>query len=54
MLLLKLFRVKGSYMTNNIFCIYKNDYNYTVFGGKWYHLTNNSFFFVLKKVLFAK
>ena len=50
----KLIRVKRCYMTNNTFCIYQNDYNNTVLGDKMYHLTDSAFFFVLKKVLFAK
>ena len=54
LLLLNLFRVKRCYMTNNIFCIYQNDYNNTVLGDKMYHLTDSAFFFVLKKVLFVK
>ena len=54
LLLLKLFRDKRCYMTNDTFCIYQNDYNNTVFGDKMYHLTDSAFFFVLKKVLFVK
>ena len=54
LLLLNLFRVKRCYMTNNNFCIYQNDYNNTVLGDKMYHLTDSTFFFVLKKVLFVK
>ena len=54
LLLLKLFRVKRCYMTNNTFCIYQNDYNNTVFGGKTYHSTDSTFSFVLKKVIFVK
>ena len=49
LLLLNLFRVKRCYMTNNTFCIYQNDYNYTVLGDKMYHLTDSAFFFALKK-----
>ena len=54
LLLLKLFRVKRCYMTNNTFCIYQNDYNKIVLGDKRYHLTDSTFFFVLKNVLFVK
>ena len=54
LLLLKLFRVKRCFMTNNNFCIYQNDYNNTVLGDKMYHLTDIAFSFVLKKVLFVK
>ena len=54
LLLLKLFRVKRCYMTNNTFCICQNDYNNTFLGDKMYHLTDSAFFFVLKRVLFAK
>ena len=53
LLLLKLFRVKRCYMTNNTFCIYQNDYNNTVLGEKGYHLTDSTFFYVLKKMLFT-
>ena len=41
-------------MTNNNFCIYQNDYNNTELGDKMYHLTDSSFFFVLKRMLFVK
>ena len=52
--LLLLLRVKRCNMTNNAFCVYQNDYNNTVMGDKRYHLTDSTFFFVLKKVLFVK
>ena len=32
-------------MTNTTFCIYQNDYNYTVLGDKMYHLTDSAFLF---------
>ena len=54
LLLLKLFKVKRCYMTNDTFYIYQNDYNNTVLGDKMYHLTDSAFFVVLKKVLFVK
>ena len=41
-------------MTNDTFCIYQNDNNKTVLGDEMYHLTDSTFFFVLKYVLFVK
>ena len=41
-------------MTNNTFWIFQNDYNNTELGDKMYHLTDGSFFFVLKQMLFVK
>ena len=52
--MLKLFRVKRCYLTNNTVCIYQNDYNNTVFDDKRYHLTDSTFLFVLKTMLFVK
>ena len=49
LLLLKLFRVKKCYMSNNTFCVYQNDFNNTVMGDKMYHLTDSALLFVSKK-----
>ena len=41
-------------MTHYPFCIYQNDYNNAVLGDNRYNLTDFTFVFVLKKVLFGK